>query len=192
MNERIAALEREYQERSANRSTGTTGAANVRGEVKSDLDDMKQAVKNLQTTTAENWWSRHEMALRTALDDVESDVRRFAGARALPAPKKDRRVADDSGQLVSAEPFMSSRDKFVADVRSRLDAMGKALDSVKVSGRRKTELDDLHARVNKMGEDIDRLKSASPEDWWDLSKSRVEDYIARVEKSAGRVNDARQ
>ena len=48
------------------------------------------------------------------------------------------------------------------------DAMNKALDNVKATGPRKTELDDLHARVNKLDDDLDRLKSASAEDWWDL------------------------
>ena len=67
--------------------------------------------------------------------------------------------------------------------------MNKALDNVKATGARKTELDDLHARVNKLGDDIDRLKSASAEDWWDLSKARVDDYIDRVEKSLARLDD---
>ena len=74
-------------------------------------------------------------------------------------------------------------------MRARVDAMNKALDNVKATGPRKTELDDLHARVNKLGDDIDRLKSASAEDWWDLSKARVNDYIDRVEKSLARLDD---
>ena len=67
--------------------------------------------------------------------------------------------------------------------------MTKALDDVKASGARKTELNDLHARVNKLGDDIDRLKSASAEDWWDISKTRVSEYIDRMEKSVGRLDD---
>ena len=67
--------------------------------------------------------------------------------------------------------------------------MNKALDDVKASGARKTELNDLHARVNKLGDDIDRLKSASAEDWWDISKTRVSEYIDRMEKSVARLDD---
>jgi hypothetical protein len=67
--------------------------------------------------------------------------------------------------------------------------MKKALDNVKASGPRKTELDDLRARVNKLGDDIDSLKAASAEDWWALSKGRVSDYLDRVEKSVGRLDD---
>jgi len=192
MDDRIAALERKYEEKFAASPRATSGAnatAGLRNEVKSDMDDVKVAVNNLRTTTAENWWDRHEAALRTAFDDIESDVKRFAGTRALPVQKQSARVADASGQPVSTAPFTSSRDKFVVEMRARVDAMNKTLDNVKATGPRKTELNDLHARVNKLGEDIDRLKSASAEDWWDVSQSRVNDYIERVEKSVARLDD---
>jgi hypothetical protein len=192
MDDRIASLERTYQEKRATSATGTVGTAGttaVRDEFKSDLDDMKKAVNHLRTTTPENWWDRHQTALKTAIDDVESSVKHFAGTRTPPEPAKNRRVTDASGQPVSTAPFTSSRDKLIADTRARVDAMNKALDNVKATGARKTELDDLHARVNKLGDDIDRLKSASAEDWWDLSKARVDDYIDRVEKSLARLDD---
>jgi cytochrome c556 len=191
MDERVASLERQYQEKYAARPSGTSGTAttNLPREVKSDMDDVKKAVANLRTTTPENWWERHESALKMAFDDVESDVKRFAGAKGLPAPPKNPRVADASGESVSTEPFTSRRDKFVVDMRLRVNAMDKVLDNVKATGARKTELDDLHARVNKLGEDIDRLKTASAEDWWDVSKARVNDYIYRVEKSVSRLDE---
>jgi hypothetical protein len=189
IDERVAKLERDYDAQRGTRPSGTSGTTVVRDEVKSDVPDVKKAVANLRTTTAENWWERHEAALKTAFGDVEADVRRFAGARTLPAPTKASRVTDASGEPVSTAPFTSSRDKFVADMRGRVEAMKKALDGVKASGARKTALADMHARVDKLGEDIDRLASASAEDWWDLSKARVNDYIDRVEKSIARVDD---
>jgi cytochrome c556 len=191
MDDRIAALERKYEEKFAASPRGTSGAgsATLRNDVKSDMDDVKAAVNNLRTTTAENWWDRHQAAMRTAFDDVESDVKRFAGTRALPVQKKGTHVADASGEPVSTAPFTSSRDKFVADMQARVDAMNKTLDNVKATGPRKTELNDLHARVNKLGDDIDRLKSASAEDWWSVSQKRVNDYIERVEKSVARLDD---
>jgi hypothetical protein len=191
MEARVASLEGKYQEKRAtspNGTVGTTGTTIVRDEVKSDLEDMKRAVANLRTTTPENWWERHESALETAIQEVESDVHHFAGTRARPEPPKNRRVADASGQPVSTAPFTSSRDKFVAGMRARLDAMNKTLDNTKATGARQTTLKDLHARVDKLGDDIDRLKSASAEDWWDLSKNRVNDYIDRVEKSLARLD----
>jgi len=190
LDERVASLEREYQEKHAGGPSGTPGAtAGLRREVKTDMDDVKKAVANLRTTTPENWWERHEAALKMGFNDVESDVRRFAGARARPVSPQNPNVADASGEPVSTAPFTSRRDKFVADMRIRVDAMNKALDDVKASGARKTELNDLHARVNKLGDDIDRLKSSSAEDWWAISKTRVSEYIDRMEKSVARLDD---
>ena len=192
LDERVAALERDYQEKRASTPSGTSGkktTSTLRDEVKSDVDDVKEAVSKLRTTTAENWWERHESALETAIQEVEKDVRRFTGKPAPPAPPKELRTTDASGQPVSTAPFTSRRDKFVADMRARLDAMSKSLDAAKSTGPRKTERDDLHARVEKMSDDIKRLGSASAEDWWDLSKARVEDYIDRVERSVARLDD---
>jgi hypothetical protein len=189
IDERVAKLERDFDEYRATRPSGTSGTTVVRDEVRTDVPDVKKAVANLRTTTPENWWERHEAALEMAFGDVEADVRRVAGARTLPMPAKAPRVTDAAGEPVSTAPFTSSRDKFVADMRARVEAMDKVLDGVKASGARKTALDDMHARVDKLGGDLDRLASASAEDWWDLSKSRVNDYIDRVEKSIDRVDD---
>ena len=191
MDDRIAALERNYEEKRAVTPRGTSGSPTpgLRHDTRRDVEDVKTAVANLRTTTPDNWWERHESALKTAFDEVESDVKRFAGTKALPGPEKSDGVADASGQTVSTEPFTSSRDKFVIETRARVDAMDKALDNVKATGPRKTELNDLHARVDKLGEDIDRLKTAAAEDWWALSKARVNDYIERVEKSVARLDD---
>jgi hypothetical protein len=192
---RVAALERDYQQARASRPSGTVGTtatSPLRGEAKSDVQDVKEAVNNLRSTTADNWWERHEAAMKRAFQDVDADVKRVTGMRSLPTRPKDDRVADASGQPVSTAPFTSSRDKFVAEMRAQVDAMNKALDSVKPKGAQKTEVDDLRARVNKLGEDLDRLKSARAEDWWDVSKARVEDYIARVEKSVNRIEDAQK
>src|SRR5438132_3056335 len=89
MDDRVAALERTYQEKRATSASGTVGTAGttaVRDEFKSDLDDMKKAVNNLRTTTPENWWDRHQTALKTAIADVESSVTHFAGTRTPPKP----------------------------------------------------------------------------------------------------------
>jgi hypothetical protein len=189
LDERLASLERDYDERTSRRG-GTSGAtARLQRQVKSDMDDVKKAVGNLRTTTPENWWDRHEAALEMAFNDIESDIRRFAGTRALPASPRNPNVTDASGEPVSTAPFTSRRDKFVTDMHSRIDAMNKALDGVKATGARKTELNDLHARVDKLGDDLDRLKSASAEDWWKISETRVSEYLDRMEKSVDRLDD---
>ena len=77
----------------------------------------------------------------------------------------------------------------MADLRARVDGFEKALDDVKASGPRETELDDTRARVNKLREDVDRLASASADDWWDVTRARVTDYVDRVEASIKRLDD---
>ena len=74
-------------------------------------------------------------------------------------------------------------------MKGRIDAMDRALDNVKAKGARETELNDTKARVKKLGEDLDRLARASADDWWDVSKARVSDYVDRVEASVKRLDD---
>jgi hypothetical protein len=40
-----------------------------------------------------------------------------------------------------------------------------------------------------MAEDLDKLATASADDWWDVSKDRVEAYLDRVEASVKRLDD---
>jgi hypothetical protein len=67
--------------------------------------------------------------------------------------------------------------------------MKQALDNVKVRGPQETERDDIRARIDKLSDDVDRLKSASPDDWWDVSKARVTEYVDRIDKSVNRLDD---
>lgn len=194
MDERVAKLQRDYDEKAAAaRPRGTSGSAtaHLHDAVSDDMTGVKKAVDDLRTTTADNWWTRHEAALKTAANDIDADVRAFAGGRAA-APVRDRKVditTDKAGEPVSNAPFASARDRFVADMQARVDGWKKTLDNAKAKGARETERDDLKARVNKLDEDLDKLKSASADDWWNLSKKRVDDYIDRVEKSVARLDD---
>ena len=62
---------------------------------------------------------------------------------------------------------------------------------VKAKGPRETEVTDAKARVDKLAADLDMLATASPDDWWDVTKHRVEDYLDRVEASVKRLDDNR-
>jgi len=191
LDDRVAAIERSYEEKTAAIPQGTggkTASGRLRDDVKGDVADVKEAVKDLRTTTAENWWNRYEDALKRAADEVESDVKAISPTKRLPAPKEETRPADASGQTVSTAPFTSQRDKFVSEMRTRFDAMNKVLDNVKATGPRKTALEDLRARVKTLADDVDRLRSASADDWWDLSKARVSDDVDRVERSVARLD----
>lgn len=186
LQERVAELEREYAEESQEVARGEAAAtAGLREELKEDITNVRQAVSDLSTTTPENWWERHEQALKQTLDDVEADVKRLAGK--LP-PAKPQPTAT-TGVTPSAEPFTSTRDAMVAELRARVDAMEQALENVKASGTRETEVEDTRARVRKLGEDLDRLRSASADDWWDVTRARVTDYLDRVENSIDRLDE---
>ena len=50
--------------------------------------------------------------------------------------------------------------------------MQQALDRVKARGPQETEIEDTRARVKKLGDDVDRLRSASADDWWDDEGAR--------------------
>jgi hypothetical protein len=143
-------------------------------------------VNELRTTTPDNWWNRHEEAMKQAADDVEADVSRLAG-KVMPA--RPSTTTDADGEKVSTEPFSSRRDNFVGLMRVRIDAMKQQLNNIKPSGAQKTEVEDVRARLNKLGDDVDRLKSASPDDWWDVTKARVTEYVDRIDRSVNRLDD---
>jgi hypothetical protein len=187
LNERVAELERDYAEKNQEVKSGEKAAtAGLREEIKEDVTNVRRAVDELATTTADNWWDRHEQAVRRTAEDVEADVRRLAGDLKVMPPAGP---TGTTGQSPSTEPFTSRRDAFVNDLRARVDAMERALDSVKARGTKETEIEDTQARVRKLGEDLDRLRSASADDWWDVSRDRVAEYVDRVETSIGRLDD---
>ena len=187
LNQRVTEIERKYAEANREVTSGArTATAGLREEIKEDVTNVKEAVKDLATTTPENWWERHEQAMARTADDIEADVRRLAG-KAAPAPA---RPTGTTGARDAAEaPFTSRRDAFISSLQDRVDAMEKSLESVKAAGARETELADTRARVAKLEADIDKIRSASADDWWDVSKERVTGYVERVEDSIGRLDD---
>jgi archaellum component FlaC len=187
LDKRVVEIEREYSEATQKVAADhKTPAPGLREELKEDVSNVKQAVNDLRTTTPENWWSRHEVAIRRTADDIEADVSRLAGKVAPAAPST---TEDAHGETVSTAPFTSQRDEFVANLRARVDAMKQALDNVKARGTKETEVEDVRARINKLGDDLDRLKSASPDDWWDVTKARVTEYVDRIDRSVNRLDD---
>ena len=187
LDKRVADIERDYAQANQKIVSGNrTATAGLREELKEDVSNVKTAVNDLRTTTPENWWGRHEAAMRRTADDIEADVSRLAGKVTSTPPQATTRTA---GENVSTEPFTSRRDKFVDDLRARVDAMQQALDRVKARGAQKTEIEDTRARVKKLGDDVDRLRSASADDWWDVTKTRVNEYVDRVEASVKRLDD---
>jgi chromosome segregation ATPase len=184
---RVAEIERDYADANQKVVSGERKAtAGLREELKEDVTNVKTAVSDLRTTTPDNWWERHEEAMKRTADDIQADVVRLAGkVTSTSAQTPNGRTEENP----SSAPFTSRRDRFVTDLRARVDAMEQALDTVRARGAQETELEDARARVKKLGEDVDRLRSASADDWWDVSKARVTEYVDRVEASVGRLDD---
>ena len=192
---RVAALERDYQQARDARPSGTAGTtatSPLRGEAKSDVHDVTEAVEQ-----PPNHDARKLVGARSGRDEA-CDRRRRGGRQtrhrsAKPADSTQggscRRRVGAAGQHCAVH--VESRQ-----VRRRHACTGGCDEQGprhrEGQGSAENGSDDLHARVNKLGEDLDRLKSASAEDWWDVSKGRVEDYIARVEKSVHRIPDQKK
>jgi hypothetical protein len=184
LDKRVADLERrltEMQGKIVEKSATPTAA--LRAEVQEDVKNAREAVADLKSTTPENWWERHERAMERAAADIEEDVRRLARGRAAPA------ATPDSDAAAGAAPFESRRDRFVTRLRSRVEAMEAQLKNVRARDAQKTEVQDTQARVEKLEEDLDNLRTASADDWWEISAERVGEYIDRVERSIGRLDD---
>jgi hypothetical protein len=187
LEERVAEVEREYAEAKQKVVAGSrTATPGLREELQEDVTNVRQAINDLRNTNPDNWWDRHEAAMRRTADDIEADVRRLAGS-AMPQRPPD--ATGTTGESVSNAPFTSRRDQFVASLRARVDAMEDALAKVRARGTRETELEDTQARVKKLADDLDRLATASAEDWWDVTKTRVTEYVDRVEDSVERLDD---
>ena len=189
LDKRVVEIEGDYAKANQKVVSGErTATAGLREELKEDVANIKNAVADLRTTTPENWWDRHEQAMKRTADDIEADVQQLAGK---VTPKRPPATDDTTGEKVSTEPFTSRRDRFVSELRARVDAMDRALSGVKTRGAKETEVEDVRARVKKLGEDVDRLRSASADDWWDVTKARVSEYVDRVERSVKRLDDNR-
>ncbi len=186
LEKRVADVERrwtEMQSKVAEKKVAPTSG--LRSEVQEDIKNVREAVADLKTTNLENWWDRHERAMERTADDIEEDVRRFVKSK-QPA------AAPRSDTAATPGPFESRRDQFVTRMRARVDVMEEQLKNVRARNAEETELEDTRARINKLKEDVDRLRKASADDWWDISSKRVSEYIDRLERSVGRLdNDKR-
>ena len=180
---RASNLESQWTEMQTKVQTrGRTATAGLREEVQEDVKNARTAVADLKTTTVDNWWERHERALERAVGDVQADVQRLTKQKTVPEPAKAEPVGTSTG-------FAERRDAFVGRLRARVDAMEEQLNGVKGEGALKTELQDTRARVDTLQADLDELRNASPDNWWDLSSERVSGYIDRVQESINRLDD---
>ncbi len=179
---RAANLQSQWTEAQTTAETrNRTATAGLQAEIAEDVKSAAAAVADLKATTQENWWERYERALEESVTDVQADVQRLTRQKVLPPP-------DDTSAALPAA-FPERRDAFVTGLRSRVDAMEEQIDELKTRGTRETEREDVKARIDKLQDDLDRLRNVSADDWWDASSERVSQYIARVEESIERLDD---
>jgi len=163
---------------------GRTATAGLRQGVAEDVKNARAAVADLKTTTADNWWERHERAIQQSVADVQADVQRLTRQKTVPEPMDN---VEPSGTTTTE--YAGRRDAFVNRLRARVDAMEAQLDGTKARGAVETELQDTKARIDKLQDDLDELRGVSADDWWDASTKRVGQYIDRVEDSIKRLDD---
>lgn len=157
--------------------------AALHDEVAEDVAAARMAVANLKTTTPDNWWERQEEATTRTLDDIEADVKRF-NTRIVSAE-----VPAANTPVGTTSSFDQQRAQFIDRARARADAFEAALKDVKRDGRLETELEDTRARIDKLQDDLDRLRTVDANAWWETSEKRVGEYIDRVEESIGRLDN---
>jgi DNA repair exonuclease SbcCD ATPase subunit len=181
---RAANLESQWTEMQTKVKTRErTATAGLREEVAEDVKNARAAVADLKTTTQENWWERYERALERSVTDVQTDVERLTKQKTMPEPTEKAEPVGTVGG------FAARRNAFVSRLRARVDAMEAQLDKTNAKGALETELRDTRARIDKLQEDLDKLRSVSPDAWWDVSSERVGEYIERVEGSIKRLDD---
>jgi len=183
LEQRAAELERDWDQK----KTGTTGQARSttaewETEIRQELAEIRQALGNLRTTTPQNWWDRTEREFEQAANEVEQDVKRFA--RRWTEPRTDAEV----GTTGTDTSWDARRDRFVARMRARIEAMENALRDVDNNRAREGEVDDTRARVHQLRDDVDRLDRADENDWWEVTRTRVEAWMDRLEARMNRQN----
>jgi hypothetical protein len=76
LEKKVADLDREWNDMQAKMADEKNKAtAALQSEIKEDLTNVHEAVADLKSTTAANWWERHERRMERTAEDVEQDVR---------------------------------------------------------------------------------------------------------------------
>lgn len=180
LDQRLDELERDWNAAQAELKEDADAATTaVKAEIQEDLKNARQAIDELETTNAANWWERHERVIERTAEDVEQDVRRFARRWTPPAAEVGTTGADSAWE--------ARRDQLVQRLDARVEAMERALEDIDLRGAQESEVEDTRARVKKMKEDADELRRASEDDWWEITRSRVQEYIDRLDASIDRV-----
>jgi|SRR5687767_3267537 len=182
LEQRVNELERKWDQSQAKLEGRTDAAAKrARTEIQDELADAKRELAELKTVDATNWWERHEREWERSAADAEADVKRSARRWAPAVEDKAAAVAGDS------ETWAARRDRLVNATQRRLDAMEQALRDIDGPDVDKEDVEETRARVRAMREENERLRQASDDDWWDVTRDRVTRTIDRIEDRIDRL-----
>ena len=182
LEQRVNELERKWDQSQAKLEGRTDAAAKrARTEIQEELADAKRELAELKTVDANNWWERHEREWERSAADAEADVKRFARRWAPAVEDKAAAVAGDS------ETWAARRDRLVNATQRRLDAMEQALRDIDGPDVDKEDVEETRARVRAMREENERLRQATDDDWWDVTRDRVTRTVDRIEDRIDRL-----
>jgi uncharacterized protein HemX len=181
LEQRAEELERDWdaaQERLAKRTDAATTEA--KAEIQEAIADVKNEVAELKTTNVENWWNRTEQDMEAMAGEVEQDVKRFA-RRWTPNVDKEVGTAGD------ADTWAARRDRLVSRMQARIDSMEQAIRDFDGPDADKEDVEETRARIRDMREENDRLRAADEDDWWDVTRERVNNFIDRIDARIDRL-----
>lgn len=176
---RLDALERDWnaaQERLGDQAASTAAAA--RRTIDEELRELRASIDELRTTTAQNWWDRQERQLERTAERVQQDVRRVARSW-TPAEASDE-VAT-SGET---SDWRARRDALVSGLERRIRDMEEALEGL---DPRDPGVEQARERVQHMKDDAERVRGASEDGWWEITKARIRVSLDRVDAAIDRL-----
>ena len=182
LEQRVNELERKWDQSQAKLEGRTDAAAKrARTEIQEELADAKRELAELKTVDVDNWWERHEREWERSAADAEADVKRSARRWTPAIEDKAAAVAGDS------ETWAARRDRLVNAAQRRLDAMEQALRDIDGPDVDKEDVEQTRARVRTMREENERLRKATDDDWWDVTRDRVTRTVDRIEDRIDRL-----
>ena len=187
LEQRLNELEKEWQQaRQRLSDQARRNAPRLTTAIDEDFSAARESLRDLRQSTAQDWWQRQEQQLERAAERAEQSVRTFA--RDWSPSTKDESVgtAGDANADWSAR-----RDALVTRLEQRVRDMEQALERLDPRDFDHAELEHARERVDLMKEDAERLRGASEDEWWELTKERVRAQLDRLDAAIDRLAQGR-
>lgn len=182
LEQRVDELEREWNQVQERVSRGTANVtAEVKQEIQEAIAEVREEVNELRTINADNWWERTQAELEEEANEIEQDVRRFA-RRWTPGDS-----SSEVGTTGDDTSWRARRDRLVSRLEARIESMEEALKGSDARGADQEDVEETRERVSNLREETNRLRNAEEDNWWDVTRDRISEYIDRVEAAIRRL-----